>query len=194
MLETFLGGIAAWFTIPAVVGTLYFLIQMFFQGLGGDMDVDLDTDIDFDTDVGHHGAGHDFKVLSLQTLSAFFMGGGWMGLAAYRLLDLGPTMASLIAVGSGVAVGWLLLTLLRAVLRLQNSGNIELGEAVGLTGEVYIEVPEAGRGSGRVKLIIAEHQREYSAVQEGEVAIPTGTPVRIVRANSASNTLSVERA
>lgn len=188
MLDTFLGDLAGWFTIPAVIGTLYFLIQMFFQGIGGDLDVDLDTDI------GHDGAGHDFKVLSLQTLSAFFMGGGWMGLAAYRLLELSPAPAALVAVGSGVAVGWLLLTLLRAMLKLQNSGNITLDEAVGLTGQVYVHIPEVGRGSGRVTVIIENHQREYNAVQEGEVAIPTGTAVRIVRANEASNTLSVERA
>jgi hypothetical protein len=192
MLDLFLGGIAAWFTIPAVIGTLYFLIQMLFQGIGGDADFDLDAD--FDTDVAHDGAGHDFRVLSLQTLSAFFMGGGWMGLAALRLLDLSPTMSALVAVGSGIAVGWLLITLLRTMLGLQNSGNIDLDDTVGLSGEVYVEVPETGKGSGRVKLIVNEHQREYHAVQEGQVAIPTGTPVRIVKVNRGSNTLSVQRA
>lgn len=206
MLDTFLGGIAAWFTIPAVAGTLYFLIKLFFQGLGGDMDHSLDLHADFDgdfdadldgnldTEVGHESASHDFKVVSLQTLSAFFMGGGWMGLAAYRLLDLSPAVASLVAVASGAGVGWLLLTLLRATLRLQNSGNIDLGDTVGLVGEVYVHVPGWGRGAGRVTLVVRDRRREYNAVQSGEVEIPTGARVRVASANRGSNTLTVERA
>lgn len=190
MMETFLGGIAAWFTVPAVFGTLYFVIQLVFQGIGADTDLDAD----FDPDIPHDTPGHELKVLSLQTLSAFFMGGGWMGLAAYRLLDLSPLVSSLIAVGAGLGVGWLLVTLLRIMLGLQNSGNIELAETVGLSGEVYVSVPEVGKGSGRIKLIIREHQREYNAVQEGQVAIPTGTRIRVARANEGSNTLTVERA
>ena len=197
MLDTFLGGVAAWFTVPAVAGTLYFLIQMLFQGIGADADMDMDVDFDvsgdINTDVSHHTAGHDLKVLSLQTLSAFFMGGGWMGLAAYRLLDLSPSVSALIAVGAGVAVGWMLVTLLRATLRLQNSGNIDFADTVGLTGEVYIEIPSTGKGVGRVKMVIQERLREYNAVQTGEVAIPTGTRVRVTAANQGSHTLSVER-
>ncbi len=193
MLDVFLGGIAAWFTIPAVVGTLYFVLQLVLMEAGGDMDGDLDFDADFDGDIGHDG-GHEFKVLSLQTISAFFMGGGWMGLAAYRLLDQSPTISSLIALGSGVVVGWIFMTLLRIMLKFQASGNIGLDAAVGLEGEVYIEVPEQDQGSGRVTLIIKEHQRRFDAVQEGQVAIPSSTRVRVVRANTASNTVCVERA
>lgn len=189
MLDTFFGGIASWFTVPAIIGTLYFVIQMVFQGVGADTDLDAD----FDPDIPHDTAGHEMKVLSLQTLSAFCMGAGWMGLAAYRLLDLSPGMSSLVALVAGVVVGWMLVALLRAMLRLQNSGNIELADTVGLSGEVYIAVPGAGAGSGRVKLVVRDHLREYHAVQEGHSAIPTGTPVRVTGSNPGSNTLTVER-
>ncbi len=187
MMDLFLDGIAAWFTVPAVVGTLYFVLQLVLMEAGGDMDADFDADIDT-------SIGHEFKVLSLQTISAFFMGGGWMGLAAYRLLDQSPTVSSLIAIGSGFGVGWLLVTLLRMMLKFQASGNIDLGAAVGLEGEVYIEVPVHDKGSGRVTLIIREHQRRFDAVQDGEVVIPSSTRVRVIRADAASNTLLVERA
>lgn len=192
MLDTFLGGTAAWFTIPAVIGTLYFVIQMVFQGVA-DTDLDLDIDADFDPDIPHDTPGHELKVISLQTLSAFFMGAGWMGLAAYRLLDLSAGVSAMIALVSGIGVGWMLVALLRAMLRLQNSGNIELSDTVGLGGEVYVEIPPSGKGSGRVKLIVKEHLREYHAVQGGQVAIPTGTRVRIAGSNAGSNSLTVER-
>lgn len=196
MMQQFLGDYAVWFTVPAVAGTLYFAIQMLFQGLGGDADFDMDMDVsgEINTDVSHHTAGHDFKVLSLQTLSAFFMGGGWMGLAAYRLLELSPLVSSLIAVGAGFGVGWMLVALLRATLKLQNSGNIELSDAVGLVGVVYVSIPEAGAGGGRVKLVIQERSREYNAVQTGDEPIPTGTRVRVASTNPGSNRLIVERA
>lgn len=194
MMQQFLGDSAVWFTVPAVAGTLYFVIQMLFQGLGGDADFDMDVSADLGTDVSHHTAGHDFKVLSLQTLSAFFMGGGWMGLAAYRLLDLSPLLSSLIAVGAGLGVGWMLVALLRATLKLQNSGNIELSDAVGLVGVVYVSIPEAGAGGGRVKLVIQNRSREYNAVQTGDEPIPTGTRVRVASTNPGSNRLIVERA
>jgi hypothetical protein len=190
MMETFFGGVAAWFTVPAVLGTLYFAIQMVFQGMGADTDLDAD----FNPDIPHDTVGHEMKIISLQTLSAFCMGAGWIGLASYRLLDLSPGMSSLVALIAGAAVGWMLVALLRAMLRLQNSGNIELTDTVGLTGEVYIEIPESGRGSGRVKLVVREHMREFHAVQAGEVAIPTGAQVRIAGSNPGSNTLTVERA
>ncbi|VAX39062.1 hypothetical protein MNBD_PLANCTO03-1806, partial [hydrothermal vent metagenome] len=60
--------------------------------------------------------------------------------------------------------------------------------------EVYIEVPAHDKGSGRVTLIIKEHQRRFDAVQEGEVAIPSSMRVPVMRADTASNTLLVERA
>jgi hypothetical protein len=193
MMDLFLGGIAAWFTIPAVVGTLYFMLQFLMQGIGGDLDLDVDADGGFDTTGIGHEVGHDFKVLSLQTLSAFFMGGGWMGWAAYRLLELSPFMSSIVAVVAGVSVGWMLVALMRAVLRLQGSGNIGLGDAVGLEGEVYIEVPADGAGAGRVKLVVQQRLREFDAVQGGGEPITTGTRVRVARANTGSNTLLVER-
>jgi len=193
-MQQFLGDYAVWFTVPAVAGTLYFVIQMLFQGFGGDADFDMDVSADLGTDVSHGGAGHDFKVLSLQTLSAFFMGGGWMGLAAYRLLDLSPFLSSLIAVGAGLGVGWMLVALLRATLNLQNSGNIELSDAVGLVGVVYVQIPEAGAGGGRVKLVIHQRSREYNAAQTGDEPIPTGTRVRVASTNPGSNRLIVERA
>lgn len=191
MIDLFLGGAAAWFTIPAVVGTLYFLFQLVLMQAGGDLG--LDGDADFDTSTAHD-AGHEFKVISLQSISAFCMGGGWMGLASYRLLDLSVTVSAIIALASGVAVAWMLVAMLRAMLGFQSSGNIAIASAAGLEGEVYIEVPGSGRGTGRVKLIIEGRQREYDAAQEGEAPIPTGTRVRVARIEEGSHALVVERA
>lgn len=183
------GGI--WFSIPAIIGTIYFLIQIVMGGLGGDLDIDVDMDADpglSDT------PGAEFGVLSAQTLSAFFMGSGWMGFAALRLLDVGFGGAVVIALVSGVFFGWLIMRALRSMLRLQNSGNVSLSDCLGKPGDVYVQVPPAGRGMGRVKVVLGNRQREFNCVQTGEEPIPSRTSVTITDANTTTNTLTVERA
>lgn len=181
VLEWLLGGPAWWFSVPAILGTAYFLVSLALEGMGGDADVDLDAD----------STGSEFRVLSLQTLSAFAMGSGWMGLAALRLLDLSVSGAVIVAVMSGVGVAWLLVWVLRSLMRLASSGNVRLGDTVGQSGLICVAVPPAGHGSGRVRLVINKRQREYNAVQDGPEAIASRTPVRVLRIDEASNTVTV---
>ena len=58
---------AAWFGIPAVVGTFFFLLRLALMLAGGDSDVDADVDVDIDADVDAHdaidGAGLQLKEL-----------------------------------------------------------------------------------------------------------------------------------
>ena len=74
MTELFFGPIAVWFTVPALVGTLFFSLRtalMFVGGVEGgvdaDFDVDIDLDVDMDVDADH--STEAFKVLSIQTIS-----------------------------------------------------------------------------------------------------------------------------
>lgn len=187
MLESLFENGGIWFSVPAILGTVYFLFQIFMGGIGGDLDVDLDAG-------AGDSPGAEIGVLSLQTLSAFFMGSGWSGFAALRLLDVGMTGAVLIAVAAGVAFAWMLIWLMRKMMRLQNSGNVRLGDAVGLVGDVYVSVPAAGTGQGRVTLILGTRQREFHAVQTGAEPIGSNVRVRVTHADEATNTLTVERA
>ena len=185
MLDWFFGGGAIWFGVPAILGTGLFLIQLFMGELGGDLDVDVDIDTS--------GAG-DFRALSIQTIAAFCLGSGWMGLAAFRVLDLGLTGSVAIAIVSGVGVAWLMAWLTRQVFRLQRSGNISIGQAEGLVGDVAVTVPPANAGRGAVSVIINGNRREYDAVQAGDEAIGPRTRVKIVSTDAQQNTLTVERA
>ncbi|MFI4870480.1 MAG: hypothetical protein ACIARQ_01595 [Phycisphaerales bacterium JB061] len=193
MLDNLFENGGVWFTIPAIIGTVYFLFQIFLGGLGGDLDLGIDADLDFDSGLGGGDApGVEVGVLSLQTLSAFFMASGWSGFAALRLLGMDMTGAVLVAVVAGVAFSWMLVWLMRKMLLLQNSGNVRIGQTVGLAGDVYIQVPPAGQGTGRVKLVLGTRQREFNAVQSGAEPIATNTRIRVVQADPTTNTLTVE--
>lgn len=202
---------AVWFSAAAIGGTLFLVLQLILGEIGGDLDADgtgvdvggldgadaLGGDLDADAMSGGD-AGAEIRALSLQSLAAFAMGGGWMGLMAYRVLELNFFWSTMVAVGAGVGVAWILVSSLRAVLRLQSSTALGVRDAVGSTGTVYISVPPPGSGSGRITAIVDGRQLELSAVQDANSgatdAIVTNTPVRIVGADRAGNTVTVEPA
>jgi len=193
MMDMLFGANAAWFTAPALLGTGFLLIQMILGEIGGDGALDLDLDVDIDGD--HPGA--EFGLLSAQSISAFFMGYGWIGFAAYRFLDLGFTGAAVIGVGAGVGVAWLMIWLLRSMLKLQNNTNVRIAQARGMVGEVYVTVPSQGTGRGEVVLVINQSRHSYFAIQDGEGAdepIETHARVKVRDVDTASNILIVERA
>ena len=192
MLDSLFSDGGIWFSIPAIIGTIYFLIQIFMGGIGGDLDIDVDLEGAGDVGLGD-APGAEFGVLSAQTLSAFFMGSGWMGFAALRLLDFGFTGAVLIAIGAGVFFAWLIIKVMRTMMKLQNSGNVAIRDTVGLSGDVYVQVPPEGQGMGRVKVVLGSRQREFNCVQIGSDPIPSRTSVQVTDANATTNTLTVER-
>jgi len=193
MMDMLFGDLAPWFTAPALLGSGFLLIQLVLGELGGDGALDIDLDLDVDIDADHPGA--EFGLLSIQSISAFFLGYGWIGFAAYRFLDLGFTGAALIGVGAGAGVAWLMVYLLRSFLKLQNNTNVSIAQAVGLVGEVYVTVPPVGEGKGEIILVINQSQHNYFAIQEGEGGnepLQTHTRVKVVRADTASNIIVVE--
>lgn len=188
MLSAFTADGAVWFTVPALLGTGYLLISLILdQTTGGDVDLDLDG-------VGSGGSPvAEVRVLSLQTIAAFCVGAGWMGLAALRLAGLGFAGSSAVALGSGVGVAWLFVTLMRWLFGLQSSGNISIADAYDRSGSVAIVVPPANEGRGRVAIVLGKRRREFDAVQQGDTPIHTNTSVRVVSIDRQSNTVTVER-
>jgi hypothetical protein len=194
MMDFLFADYAPWFTAPALVGSGFLLIQLVLGELGGDgaLDVDLDMDLDH---ADHPGA--EFGWLSIQSVSAFFLGYGWIGFAAYRFLNVGFSGAAVIGVGAGVGVAWLMVWLLRSFLKLQNNTNVSIAQARGMVGEVYVTVPVPGTGRGEVVLVINNSTHTYFAIQEGDedtTPITTHTRVKVRDVDLAGNMLIVEPA
>lgn len=183
MFNLLFDGYGAIFGMPAVAGTMFFGLRLAMMMLGHHAH-DLSVDHDVHTD-----SSEAFKVFSLQAFAAFFMGFGWGGLAAMRGSGLGLPPSLVIGAGAGAGMVWLLAALLRAVWSMQASGNIEINEAVGLSGHTYVGVPAARSGRGQVRVVIEDRQRLFNAVTEGP-AIPTGTIVQVVGVNP-DNTITV---
>lgn len=180
MLDLLFSDHAAWFGVPAVVGTVFFALRMVLMLMGGDF---AHHDVDAGSADLHHGdPGEAFKVLSIQSIAAFMMGFGWGGLGGLRGADWSWTASTLFALGCGLGMMWLLAMLLRGMVALQSSGNVSAEDAIGGEAEVYVNIPGQRAGRGQVQVVVNGRQRIYNAVTEGE-ALASHSRVRITRVN-----------
>ena len=81
---------------------------------------------------------------------------------------------------------------LRAIKRLRADGTARIDRAVGTTGTVYLRVPSARAGAGKVHLALQNRTVEYRAVTAGD-ELPTGKPIKVVAVVGA-DTVEVEPA
>jgi membrane protein implicated in regulation of membrane protease activity len=186
MQELFFGPVVTWFTVPALIGTAFFLLRTLSMFVGGDATVDADFDVDVDD------SSTSFKILSLQAISSFLMGFGWGGLGAYRGGGWPVATSVAFAAVCGAAMVWVLAKMLTAVYRLQSSGNVPMYHALEAEGTVYAGIPAAGAGTGRVRVVIDDREIYYRAVSDGG-ELARNENVRVVAVND-DNSVTVTKA
>lgn len=202
--------------VAAVPATVILILQtvllLFGLGSGGadadsdfDMDTDLDADVDIDVDSDGipdsaeleldndlDGAMGDsgLRLFTVRGMVAFFAVGGWAGIAA---LELGAPhwAAVLIAALFGLAALVLVAFFFKWAMKLRSNGSLNIKNAIGKTGEVYMTVPANASGKGKVNVIIQERYTELDAITKGENDLKYGTRVKIT-ALADGNTVVVE--
>lgn len=191
MFDTFFTDEALWFSIPAVFGSGIFLIRIVMMLVGGDGADGGDFDLDSgDADLHGHDSSGAFEILSVQGVSAFLMGFGWVGIGSHLGAGWSPAASFGLGAAGGLLLVWILGHALGAVRGLESSGNVSIESALGSTGEVYAQVPESGRGQGQVRVVLSKRQRIYNAISNGP-ELATRTRVRVVGIND-DNSLTVE--
>lgn len=159
-------------------------------GFGTEHDVDHDTD----HDTGHDDSGHGnwlAGMLSVRALTSALLFFGLGGMTA-RYYGADNLAAFGVAVGAGGGVLYLVATALKALKQLKSDGTVRVERAVGATGTVYLRVPGARAGAGKVHLALQNRTVEYQAVTAGD-ELATGKPVKVVAVVSA-DTVEVEAA
>lgn len=129
---------------------------------------------------GHHDHDTGMGLLTVRTVTAFFVGFGWAGVI---MLNKGYSMIPAIAVGAGTGLVFLLTTafLIRNLLRLQSSGgNIDYNNAIGVVGTVYVTIPGAEAGGGQVELNIQGRLMTVGAYTRAAAALRPNTKVKVV--------------
>ena len=178
----------------AVPSTLLLLIQtiMMLVGLGDDAASDIgDVDVsDADVSDGVFGDNEiteipdDFgleglRILTVKGIISFLVVFSWVGIV---LESVGAQLFITIPVSAvcGLATMLLLAFLMRAVMKLRSDGNIDTKNAIGTSGKVYLTIPPARSGEGKVQLLLQGSFVELGAVTDDETAIPTGSEIVVV--------------
>lgn len=167
-------------------GGALFLVQMVLQFLGHDSS---DGGISTDHDVSGT-ADVSFKLLSFQGLTAFFMMFGLVGLAMHRQSGAAPALSAGVGAAAGLLAVWVIGRLFSGLKKLQSSGTMDVRNAVGQEGEVYLTIPPGGTGQVRVR--VQNQLRTMDAATSGGEPIKTGARVRVV-STSVAGVLMVEK-
>lgn len=163
----------------------------FDHGSGAGHDADAGADGDVTGDGGHADSNWLFAMITFRTLvaaTAFF---GIAGAAAHTA-GVSDAKALAIAFAVGFAAMYGMYWLLRQISRLASSGTERIGNALGRVGRVYIPIPAAGSGAGKVQLSMQNRIVELTAVTDDADPLRTGESVEVV-AVTGSDQVRVRR-
>ena len=181
-----IGQIMACAAIPmTVVMVLQLILMLIGIGFDGDTDTDVDDGvIDSQADTSPQeasctGNASVLKIFTVRGIVAFFALGGWAGLAALSA-GLHPIWAIQISLFVGVCAMLLAAIMIRLALRMQDSGNLNLANAISQTAEVYIRIPPSRSEKGKVTMLLQERFVELDAVTDSDVELMPNTKVNVV--------------
>lgn len=178
-------------TVVLLVQTVLMLVGIGLEADGGDISVGESIDADgpeFDVDLDGMDA---LRIFSIRGIIAFLVVFGWVGF----VMDCAGVML-LITVPVAAVCGFLMMLvlalLMRTVMRLRNDGNLDNRNALGVSGRVYLTVPPARTGEGKVNVLLQGTYVERDAVTDEGEPIPTGCEI-VVIGLSGQTTLVVKR-
>ncbi|WP_236975598.1 hypothetical protein [Membranihabitans maritimus] len=165
----------------SVVFVLVFIVSLL--GFDSDSDIDLDVDTDIDGNI-------DFPVFSVKSITAFFTFFSWTGVL---LLGEGKSLWQLLpySIISGLVAMFLVVVLVKQFNKMTEMGNADLLDLIFEKGDVYLSIPPAKQGKGKIHITLNKSLRELNAVTEGPT-IQSGEKVRIIEVLN-DNSLLVEK-
>lgn len=155
-----------------------------------DLSPDLDGDgIPDDSPAESDAGAGSLHLFTLRGVVAFLTLFGW---GALWLCQIGahPWLALVLGAGLGLAGMAGIAILTREAVKLQYDGTLDIRNALGLAGTVYLTVPAARQGPGKVNVLVQEQLREFDAVTDSAGAIPTGADI-VVTGLAGRDTLLV---
>jgi hypothetical protein len=162
----------------AIVSSIFFVIQLALTFLGADAEVDADLELSTDAEV-ESDTGMGFQFFTLKNLLGFFTLFGWTGLGCLDMgLSLFPTLA--ISSASGLVMMTIMATIFYFMSKLTDSGTINMKNALGKTGTVYLVIPAGRKSAGKVSLEVQGRSLEMNAITDDETDIPTGSIITVL--------------
>lgn len=161
----------------AIFASLVFIIQSVMTFVGMDSNTDFEADFEGDMSVDGGGESTPFQLFTFRNLINFLLGFSWTAIAV-RASTESTAMILIASVIVGVLLVAAVMFLFKWMSGMQQSGTIDMNEAVGCKGAVYLTVPAHRSGEGKVQITVRGAIREYDALTDGERLI-NETPIRV---------------
>jgi hypothetical protein len=159
--------------VIAFPASIAFVIQLIMAFVGGDLSDDV-PDVDIETD-----GGIGFQFFTLRNLIAFFTIFSWTGIACLDS-QMGNTATIIVSLLAGGAMVFIMAILMHYIGKLKHSGTLNMANAVNKTGEVYLRIPAARSGFGKVQINLQGSLRELEALTDESEDIPTGAVITVL--------------
>lgn|SRR5690606_471349 len=156
----------------AIGSSFFFLIQTILTFIGSDHSSlgDFDDIMDHDT---------PFHLFSLRNLVNFLLGFGWGGVAFYQSIE-SKGFLIFVAVLIGIVFVALFFFLIAQILKLTEDNTFRQEKLIGRVGEVYLTIPAAKSGKGKILISLNGTNHELPAMTEAEENIPSGHSVKVL--------------
>lgn len=183
-MEIWWSGMTNFQQVLFVIGcamALLLIIQiiMMLIGIGDDPSFDFDTSLDGDPfNHGEFVGLFGLKIFTIRSAITFIAIGSWV---CFTLLysSIPTAVCVILACLAGAVAAVLMAYALKQIEGLSESGNVNIANAVGKTCDVYLVIPAAKSGAGKVQIVVDSRTREYDAYTTNEEKIPTGAKVRV---------------
>jgi membrane-bound ClpP family serine protease len=164
------------YTVCAVAGGTILVLRLVLMLIGLDQG---DSAGDSALDQSDHGAEHSgaFTFLSLQSIAGFFTMFGLVGLGLLRI-QVRDWLSLLGGMAAGTLTAWATGMIFLSMRRLQSEGTLDIRNAMGQVGTVYLTIP--AEGTGVVNVTVQGTLRTMDAVSEDGTPIATGKIVQVV--------------
>lgn len=160
-------------TIPS---TLIFIFLLISTIIGSDVDADVETDIDHDI---ADGDSIPFQFISLKNIVAFFTMFGWSGLG-FLNAGLSAWLVILLSVACGLLMMLAMASLFYFMSKLTENGTLNMKNAIGHLGEVYLPIPGKRGGIGKVQLTVQNSLRTLDAITDDPDNIATSSIIEVM--------------
>ncbi len=157
--------------ITTLIGSLFFLFILVMTFLGGEADEIGDSDFD---------GGIDFQFLTFKNLVGFVTIFGWSGLACFYS-GYTPTTTIIVSLICGLLMMLAMASLFYFLRNSGESGNLDLNNAVGIIGEVYLTIGANRSTIGKISIRVQGSLRELEALTDEDEDLQRANVIRVIK-------------
>ena len=167
----------------ALFATTFYIVKMLMFALfGGDVEVHSDFNTSFESETS-------FDFISIQSVLAFLMGFGWMGLTCMKVWGVRTILSAVIAIAFGLVLMFVSAYLMYCVKKLNKSVKKDMTLAEGCVAKAYTNFEP--KGQGQIEITVNKQLSVEEAVNTTDEHIKAFEEVKVVKYEN--NKLYIEK-